>query len=243
MNNEKMIINCVDGTNEVIIREGAAIQELDKKPPIPVGLRGTIGAVAEFIKKRNTEFDHKKAHIIVNREDVSIMLEINETDAYENGCIIGKMQYHPKFLEFGINTGKLWTPTELAMVCKMNRSFFPSEDENRKLVSTLMHFTADVNQKVDRMIQENGNRGDSFTQVVNSNLPASFTMQIPIFKGKQAETLEVETFARIDGRDVKFTLLSPGANETLESIRDAAIDKELDAIREMVDDDIVIIEE
>lgn len=239
---EKVNINLAEGTNEVILRHGDAKKLLDEKEPVKINIRGTIGAVAEFIAKRAQEFNHKTAHIIVNRESVSITLVFNESDAYNRGVVAGVMQYHPKFEEFGINTGKVWTPVELALTCKMNRAFFPSIDENRTLVSTLLHFTADVNNKLERMVSENGNRADNFTQVVNSNLPGAFNMAIPIFKGSPAETLEVETFVKIDGREVKFGLLSPGANETLESIRDKAIDAELEKIRAIADD-IVVIEE
>ena len=239
---EEKVNIVADGVSDITIRHGNAAKVLDEKEPVKINISGTIESVKNFIEKRVDTFDHKKAHISVNREELAIELVINECDAYTRGSVCGTIQMHPKFVEFGINRGKVWSPTELGLQMKMNRSFFPSLDENRKLVSTLMHFTADVNQKVDRMVQENGNRADSFTQVVNSNLPDKFTMRIPIFKGAAAETLEVETFAQVDGREVKFMLLSPGANDTLESIRDAAIDRELDAIREMADD-IVIIEE
>lgn len=238
--NEK--IQLPEGVNDITIRHGQGAKVLDELAPVKTDITGTIGAVAHYIEKRNEQFDHMAANIIVNREDISIKLTINESDACRVGHVTGKMQYNPKFVEFGINTGKLWSPVELAMLCKMNRAFFPSLDENRKLVSTLMHFTAYVNNKLDRMVQENGNRTDSFTQIVNSNLPEKFTMVIPILKGYKAKSLEVETFAQIDGRDVKFMLLSPGANETLESLRDTAIDMELQKIRSIADD-IVIIEE
>jgi hypothetical protein len=56
-----------------------------------------------------------------------------------------------------------------------------------------------------------------------------------------AETLEVETFAKINGREVAFTLFSPGANQTLEEIRDRAIDSQLEQIGEIAPN-IVIIE-
>jgi hypothetical protein len=46
-----------------------------------------------------------------------------------------------------------------------------------------------------------------------------------------AEDIEVETFAEIDGREVSFMLLSPGAAQTLEEVRDQVIDGELARIR------------
>ena len=96
-----------------------------------------------------------------------------------------------------------------------------------------MNFTATVNNTLERSVKENGDRKDNFTQVVNSNLPESFTLAMPIFKGMQSETLEVETFAQISGREVSFLLLSPGANQALEDIRNKVIDEQIVAIKEV----------
>lgn len=124
----------------------------------------------------------------------------------------------------------------------MNRSFFADRAENMKLVTALMNYEGTVNAQVKQGCDAKGNRTDNFSQVVQSNLPESFKLHIPIFKGRPAEDLEVETFASVNGRDIRFILLSPGAEETLESIRDATIDEELDTIKEIVPN-IAIIEE
>lgn len=100
---------------------------------------------------------------------------------------------------------------------------------------------ANVNNKIDRAVKENGDRTDNFAQMVNSNLPESFTVQMPIFKGMSPETIEVETFAQVNGREVSFVLLSPGAQATLEDLRDKVIDEELSKIREIAPE-IAIIE-
>lgn len=245
MQNEKLQINFAPGMAkaELVLREGVAPKELDPKAPVKTKLNGVIGAVVEYLTKRiNTEqFAQKDCHILVNRENIEITLIINETDEYKRGEIVGKLGYNPKFVEFGINGGKVWTPTELGMFIKMNRAFFADRAENMKLVSCLMNFTADVNNKIDRAVKENGNRTDNFAQVVNSNLPESFTIQMPIFKGMQPETIEVETFAQVNGREVAFILLSPGAQATLEDLRDKVIDEQLKQIREIAPE-IAIIE-
>ena len=93
-----------------------------------------------------------------------------------------------------------------------------------------------MNNAIERSIKENGDRTDNFAQVVNSNLPESFTLSIPVFKGCDKENLEVETFAKIDGRNVAFVLMSPGAEETLEDLRDKAIDEQLNAIKAIAPD-------
>lgn len=245
MQNEKLEINLAPNMAkaELIIREGAAPKELEPKAPVKTDLSGVIGAVVEYLSKRiNTgQFEQKNCHILVNRENVEITLITNEADEYTRGKVVGKLAYNPKFVEFGINGGKVWTPTELGLFIKMNRAFFADRNENMKLVSCLMNFTANVNNKIDRAVKENGDRTDNFAQMVNSNLPESFTVQMPIFKGMSPETIEVETFAQVNGREVSFVLLSPGAQATLEDLRDKVIDEELSKIREIAPE-IAIIE-
>ena len=231
-----MIFNIAPGMNEVIIREGAAPKVLDPKAPVKMNVNGTINAPFEYLTKRIDCINQKECHIIVNREKITIELVVNESDEYARGTIAGTLQYHPKFEEFGINAGKVWSPFDFAMFCKMNRAFFADKNANMSLVSACKNFTAKVNNQIERAIQENGNRTDNFAQVVNSNLPESFTLSIPIFKGGKEEDLVVETFAKIDGRNVAFVLLSPGAEETLEDLRDKAIDEQVNAIKAIAPD-------
>lgn len=235
MENEKLQINLGHGVAkaEVVLREGPAVKELEPKAPIKTDISGVIGSPLEYLKKRLStgQFTEERSHLIVDREYISLSLIINEDDDYQRGIVHGKLEFHPKFEEFGINTKKEWTPMELGLFFKMNRAFFPDRGANMKLVTDLMSFTATVNNKIERSVKENGDRTDNFAQVVNSNLPASFVLNIPIFKGMEAETLEVETFARVDGRAVVFVLISPGANQTLEEIRNKTIDAQLEQIK------------
>lgn len=233
------------GKTEVIIREVSTVNELQVKAPLKLKINGTIGSVAEFLSKRFDQPDQvnqKRCHIIVDREKITIELVINENDEYTTGTVKGKLDFYPKFIEFGINSGKVWTPQQLGMFLKMNRSFFEDRNENMKLVASLMNFTAMVNNSIERSAKESGDKTDNFSQVVNSNLPASFNLKMPIFKGTPAENIEVETFAQINGREVSFTLLSPGAQTALEEIRDKAVDEQLEAIKGICPD-IAIIEQ
>ena len=128
MDNEKLQINLAPGMSkaELVIREGAAAKELEPKAPVKTNLKGVIGAVVEYLKKRiNTgQFEQKDCLVLVNRESIEITLITNEADEYKRGEITGKLSYNPKFIEFGINGNKVWTPTELGLFIKMNRAFF-----------------------------------------------------------------------------------------------------------------------
>ncbi len=229
---------------EVIIRDVKEVNELKIKAPVKIDITGTIGCVSEFLRQRHDQPDQinqKRCHVLVDRENISLSLIYNENDEYIRGTVKGKLEVHPKFEEFGINTGKLWAPIELGMFFKMNRAFFTEISANRELVTTLMNFTATVNSNIERSAKENGDRSDKFAQTVDSNLPAAFTLKIPIFKGKPAEVLEIETFAKINGREVSFLLISPAANQLTEDIRDKEIDSQIEDIRNICPE-IAIIE-
>lgn len=159
MDNEKLQINLATGMSkaELVIREGAAPKELEPKAPVKTDLKGVIGCVVEYLKKRidTWQFAQQDCHILVNRENVEITLITNEADEYRRGQVVGKLSYNPKFVEFGINGNKAWTPIELGLFIKMNRAFFADRQTNMTLVSVLMNFTATVNNKIERAFAEN----------------------------------------------------------------------------------------
>jgi hypothetical protein len=242
MQTEKIVINPTEGTHTLVIREGAAEKLLDPKPPVKVNISGTLDAPIEYLTKRanKEQFDINRCHVLVNREKLSIELVVNDHDEYLRGTVVGMLEFNAKFKEFGINTGKVWAPTELGLFIKMNRSFFADKSTAMALTTELMNFKATVDNKIDQKLVENGSKTDNFSSVVNSNLPPSFKVKLQIFKGSATEEIEVETFAQIDGRDVAFTLISPGANESLENTRDNAIDRVLEQIKATFAEIVVI---
>lgn len=144
-------------------------------------------------------------------------------------------------VEFGINSEKNWEPINLSKFFKMHRAFFKDKAENMALVSTLKNFKAKVNQDIERSKEENGSKTDNYSQVVDSNLPKSFKLNIPLFKGFDCEEIEVEIYADVDGRNVSLSLVSAGANEAIEDYKNRVIDEQLNLIREIAPD-IAIIE-
>ena len=224
----------------VILREGQAAMQLDPKEPLKVSISGTIDAPFRWLEKRVELIDQKKANIIVNRDKMAMSLSINETDYYQSK-ISGVLQESKEMVEFGINTDKKWEPIKLSQFFKMHRAFFKDKSENMMLVSILKNFKAKVNQDIERSKEENGSKVDNYSQVVDSNLPKSFKLNVPLFKGFACEEIEVEIYADVDGRDVSLSLVSAGANETIEEYKNKVIDEQIEAIKGIAPD-IVIIE-
>ena len=246
MQEQKINVQLNPGQDQLTITmlEGKAPVRLDEKAPIKTDIKGTLGAVREYLEKRvqTGQFKQTDCHILVNRDRASILLVINEDDAYARGEVFGQIQMNPKFEEFGINCkDSVWTPQQLGMFAKMNRAYFPDKASNMSLVSTLMNFTATVNNEIQSSVAQNGNNTENFAQVVNSNLPATFQIRIPVIKGGKAWDIDVETFASISGKEIRFILISPDAAALLEEVKANAIDDELKVIRELAPE-IAIIE-
>lgn len=259
MENEKLQINMAEGQTELVIREGKAVNILDVKPPVKINIEGTIGAPVEFLQRRfkhcfiaalaekptiedilHNHFDPTRCHVIVNREKVLIQLVIDEHDEYKRGTVVGKLEIHPKFKEFGINSDKSWDPNDLGQFLKMNRAFFPDKQKNMNLVSELKNFEAKVNNTIEKQREDKGSFKDNYSAIVTSNLPDVFTVEIPVFKGYPRELIEVEFYSTVSGREVFLNLVSPGANELLETLRDKAIDEQIEKIREIAPNMVII---
>lgn len=225
---------------EIILREGKAAEQLPNREPINVEINGTIDTPLRWLEKKVELIDQKKAYISVSRDDMSIALVDKENDYYSNN-IAGGLEASKEMKAFGINADKRWEPIKLSQFFKMHRAFFKDKTENMTLVSALKNFKAKVAQDIERSKEENGSKTDNYSQVVDSNLPKSFKLNIPLFKGFACEEIEVEIYADVDGRDVSLSLVSAGANETIEEYKNRVIDELLEQLRAIAPD-IAIIE-
>ncbi len=238
MQNEKMQINLDKDCQkaEVVIREVDKVNELPVLEPEKVNISGTITSIFSFLEKRwecEGQINHEHTHIIVDRDNLSMTLVANETDARNKMVIVGKLQLSRQFMEFHINDGYVWEPLVLSQFFKMNRAYFSNRDENMKLVSVFKNFKAKVNTDYERDRKENGSYTDNYSQIVDSNMPDRFSVVMPIFKGTKAQSIEVETYATINGHDVTVQLISPSAQQVVDETLDAIIDEQIAAIREI----------
>ena len=233
-----MQINLGQGVTkaEVVIREVEKVNELPVLEPEKVNITGMIGSILSFLEKRwgcEGQIDRGHTHIIVDRDNFSMTLVANETDARNKMIVSGKLQLSRQFAAFHINDGYAWEPIQLSQFIKMNRAYFSNRDENMKLVSVFKNFKAKVNTDYERDRKENGSYTDNYSQIVDSNMPNRFSVVLPVFKGTEAQSIEVETYATIDGHDVTVQLVSPGAQEVVDRTLDAIIDGQIAAIREI----------
>ncbi len=251
MNTEKLNINFAEGeaVKELIIRETNHVNEpLPILEPKKVCIEGTISAPFAFLQKRwdapaqsatvpeasasGIQIDHTRTHIVVDRDNLKMMLVCNETDERNIMTVTGKIELSRQFKAFGVNMDVQFMPEDLANFFRINRSYFKDRAENMALVSNLKAFRAKIETEVEREKKDNGSVTDVYKKVVNSNLPASFKVCIPIYKGAAPEEIEIEVIATVNGRDVALELISPDAASIVEEVRDRLIDEQIKLIKD-----------
>lgn len=241
MKPENLNVNFPEGKDkaELIIREvnDEVKQELPVLEPAKVEISGQIGAVFAFLEKRwnaeDGQIDHSRTHLLVSRDAVKMTLVVNETDTRNRKTVTGKAELSRQYVAFAINSDKDWDPIDLGNFFRINRTYFESASENMNLVNLLKSFKATIQTAVEREIKDNGSVTDTYKKVVDSNLPESFFVKIPIFKGTDPEKIQIEVIATVSGRDVSLSLISADAASIIEEVRDKLIDEELDKIREL----------
>jgi hypothetical protein len=244
MNTEQININGLSG-NEIIFREGKA---RDIFIPKPMNISGIIDAPFRYIEKQKSSFPVDPsvrttsdlvylARITVNREEMRIILCVDPKGEAPD-TIIGSLEFHEDFVKFGINSGEERTTTGLAELFKMNRSCFKDRANAMKLVSDLRSFKAKVDKDIEKTSDDRANYTLHKAQAVESNIPKSFHLNVPIFKGQPARSIEVEI--NINAESLNCSLISPEANDYISEQKNLIIDEQIKKIQEIVPELVII---
>ena len=236
-----------DGKNplEIIYRQGSAVpmpKPLETKEPEDISQNGVIDTPLKWLEKRIDTIDQKEANIVVDREKMEITLTINERSSYLKSTFTGSVAVSDIFEKLKINDADAaWAPSRLGQFLRLNRVIFVDKESCMTLVSKLKNFTAKAKSEIQKMRDPSGSVAEVYRNEVESNLPKSFVICIPVFKGTQKQNIEVEFDHYLKDNEVYLQLVSPGANEIVEQYRDRIINEVIDKIGKIAPD-IVIIE-
>lgn len=225
---EELQIKVENGVKELVIRHGEALQ---LKEPVKVAITGNIDALGRYLTKRKDELKEVNCFIEITRDENKMTLIVDEHSAYSDK-ITGALEISKEVKMFSLNTGEQYTSFELADFIRMNRSYFQKPDEATRLVMALRSFKAKVNQEIESSDDKRGNRDIVRRQAVESNLPESFKIEIPIFKGLKKCVVEVEV--DIDADNLNCSLVSPMANELMQTLTDDLINDEIKIIENLM---------
>ena len=245
---KRIVVNItgpVDGDKpiEVILREGAAARSVDPLPlkePLKCNLEGVITTPANWLEKRLSKVDLKKAYVVVDREAMQIALVVEEDNYYNKRVIKGAVEFSDIYKKFRINEEKGWLPEKLGQFIRLNRSAFADTGVAAELVTKLRKFNADVKVKLEKSNESNGSRSFVYDQQVSSSLPTEFVINIPLFKGDRKSLFTVEIDHYVDGADCFIVLVSPSANDAVEKFRDSILDNEIARFKSFAPELVVI---
>lgn len=233
---EKLTEMNIEDGKDMVIRFGDA---LPLKEPKYVSIHGTIDAPARWVEKRKDDIVSADAHILVDRDHMTITLNTDENNFYSDQ-IVGTLTLSTEMQEFGINTGEYMSCFDMADRIKQLRTYFETQQEAMKLVTELRSFKAKIDKELELSDDKRGNQTIMRAQTVESNLPKSFKVNMPIFKGTEKRTFEVEV--EINPNDLSCTLVSPDAHDIVVQERDNQMDAVLGRIGDAAPN-IVIIEQ
>jgi hypothetical protein len=246
MEKKNIELNIISTEGKVEILEGKAPEQKPLFRKTPYQVLGGPGTVLEIVNKEPQKSDiEAHGHDLLNdlsdcdqdiflsidRDNFKIKLSINKVlstiiDEYTSALVLSK-----ELKEFGINTGKEYTTFELAQFIKMNRTCFESKTKAMELVSLLQNFKAKVDKDIQNADDTRGNRKMLLQQTVDSNIPEAFSVTIPIFKGIERQTIEVEIM--IDATDLSCQLVSPEAKDFIDTQAREIMDDEINKIKEL----------
>lgn len=210
---------------------------LDPREPERLYIDGNIDSVRRWIEKRKHMINSDKAVITVMRDALTIKLD-EDPNNYYSTTINAELELSTEMKKLGINDGKYMTCFEMADRIKRLRSYFENRQQAMELVTTLRNFKAKVEKEVEASDDKRGNRREMLSQAVDSNLPKSFNVVVPIFKGQEKQTLEVEV--EINASDLTCTLVSPSVDDAMTEQANAIIDCELAQIESLYKEIVVI---
>lgn len=224
------------GIVELTIIEGKAPEKFN---PSPVLIQGAIDSPARFIDKRKEEIDFKKSHVIVERSTKTIKLVIDEQSTVDKYTIVGEFTIAKDFKKLAINELESYSPEELANRLKFMRSIFPKRAEHAKIVATLRSLKAKINQEIEDADDKRGNVNKIFKQTVESNLPETFTVELPLFEGEEPKKFELAVMLETDSsQGIVCFLESVEAAEQMDELVNIRFDEEI----KKIESDLVVIE-
>ena len=224
------------GVKDLVIRQGEAA-------PIPVyhGYKisgASIEAVQEYLKKSEAQPEQiHKSYATFSYEELYLKLLYDGRLKIANGIdegdhVEGLLKLHPELEKWKINNAKAYDNESLSRFIKMNRHFFEDSATAMKLVSELQN----IQVKSEREYQNADNKLGDYRKVIGqrvieSNIPQTFVLKLPVFVGQASLSVPVEI--EINPTDWSCSLISPKLKEIIDLQTKVIIDEQLDAIRKL----------
>lgn len=221
-----------NGVKELVIRTGQAKKEIVYEYRGYEVSDASIAAVFEYLEKKDIDEENiLNSFVEFSYEDLFLNLKYSVRLGLED-IIKGKLTLHPDLVKWGINNNKSYSNRELASLIKMNRHYFSDKTEHGKLVSALQNLEVKTENELNKQDNRLGNMRQVVAQrVIESNIPASFELNIPIFVGEERTKFAVEI--EVNASDFSCVLISPDLKEFIDAAAHKLIGEQIQKIKDL----------
>lgn len=240
---EKLELKIENAGNEIILREGKAVDPLPLKEPKIINIGGDIHSVSAFLKERIGEregagsqfVEDCKAIVEVDKNARTIKLSLDPENHY-GATITAALEPSDELKPFYINLEKKFDRKQLQHLIKFSRLYFNDREEHAKLLTSLSKLRIKTETELRQENDNRGNRGHAFEQKVidDNGFAQFFTLFIPIFKGFEPIKIQVEICFEPSENGILFWLESPELNEITESKINDIFNGELENCKQFV---------
>lgn len=228
---EKVLKQAIkEGATTITILTGNAPEPLKVNNRKPIDLKGTIDAPKRFIDVR--DFERKESHALVSLSRGEIILVVNEQSTDDKFTITGRVSVSKEFKELGINSDRYYEPENLAKMLKLKRSMFANKLDHATTIAGLRNIKAKVNQDIEKAKDDKGNLTDAMKQSVESNMPDSIIVKIPLIEGQESVKIELFIVMEVEGGKIICTLESIDGAEGIDEFREKAVLEQVEEIKE-----------
>lgn len=231
MKEQEIKINVENGVKTLTILNGTAEPEYHDKGIEVSG--ASIAAVRTYLEKpcvAVSDIWDSKVEFSIEKQYINLLFSARRRNP---DVIKGGLKLHPDMLKFNINTDKKYNTFELSDFFKMNRHYFENREYAMKLIADLRNFEGKVNKEVELKADNRANSKVLINQVVESNIPSSFVLDLPVFVGQEKKRLEIEI--NINSA-FECSLISPDLKQLIDEESTRIITAELDEIRVLFPD-------
>lgn len=233
-------ISISPSSDTLTILEG---KTLDFKHPEKIKLSGNIQSISAFLAKRYSgrvgkglqEVDKEKAVVVVDADKMTVHLDIDPENHF-GAEVLATLLFTPELLAFNINVeGHEFTREAMIKLLKYNKRFFENPMKQEELLNSYMKLNLTGSTQIKAESDDRGNRDFAFKKNIESqNIPHSFVLEIPIFKGQPVEKFRVDICISVTEGSVRFWFESVELVELIEERKQSIFAEELKTCQDFV---------
>jgi len=209
--------------------------EAEKKIyPKSLNITGVLSAPANFLKGKVGMFKKEDAHLIIDRDNNKLVLNIDERSEKSPIQITGQLKPSEDLAAWEINTSERWSVNEFLAFVRERKFFFKDPVVQGKLIASLQKWNVNVEMVIK---QHNDNSGNSLAmlerKVGEIDLVKEFTLSIPIYKGYQKREFVVNIGLDPKNTQVDFFLYSDELFFLTRTDRESLFNQEIENFKKL----------